>query len=223
MFLPPLRNRGRSARPFCGILSVRPGFGEGDIRPALSQASTRHPEVRAEGAPEGWTFLVPAAAPSRAAELVIGPATSGRTRWRTPQDDGKCAAIRKAIALAAPLRARVMPTPSREERRPGSLRESPRGGAPVSQGLTPSPPFPFQRRIKIGSRTPTDAGTTAAPYGRGAAQRGGSSVGVPPRLSPKGVVVPKAQLQARFPGTWSDAGVTRLRLSQSREHPPPRS
>jgi 23S rRNA pseudouridine955/2504/2580 synthase len=27
--------------------------------------------------------------PSKAAELVIGPATSGRTRWRPPQDDGE--------------------------------------------------------------------------------------------------------------------------------------
>ena len=30
-----------------------------------------------------------------------------------------------------------------------------------------------------------------------------SPIGVPPRLSPKGVIVPKAQLQARLPGTWS--------------------
>ena len=31
-----------------------------------------------------------------------------------------------------------------------------------------------------------------------------SPIGVPPRLSPKGVIVPKAQLQARLPGTWSE-------------------
>ena len=30
-----------------------------------------------------------------------------------------------------------------------------------------------------------------------------SPIGVPPRFSPKGVIVPKAQLQARLPGTWS--------------------
>jgi hypothetical protein len=31
-----------------------------------------------------------------------------------------------------------------------------------------------------------------------------SPIGVPPRFSPKGVIVPKAQLQARLPGTWSE-------------------
>ena len=31
-----------------------------------------------------------------------------------------------------------------------------------------------------------------------------SPIGVPPRLSPKGVIVPKAQLQARLPGTWPE-------------------
>jgi hypothetical protein len=34
-----------------------------------------------------------------------------------------------------------------------------------------------------------------------------SPVGVPPRLSPKGVVVPKAQLRARLPGTWPERPV----------------
>jgi hypothetical protein len=33
-------------------------------------------------------LLVEARHPSRLAELVIGPATSGRTRWLAPQDDG---------------------------------------------------------------------------------------------------------------------------------------
>jgi hypothetical protein len=69
---------------------------------------------------------------------------------------------------------------------------------------TPVSPRPSQ--IKIGSRTPTNAGTTRRTIGRGACSSGArSSVGVPPRFSPKGVVVPKAQLQARFPGTRSDA------------------
>ncbi len=31
-----------------------------------------------------------------------------------------------------------------------------------------------------------------------------SPIGVPPRFSPKGVIVPKARLQARLPGTWSE-------------------
>src|SRR5580704_5283389 len=34
--------------------------------------------------------------------------------------------------------------------------------------------------------------------------KGRSPICVPPRLSPKGVIVPKAQLQARLPGTWSE-------------------
>jgi hypothetical protein len=62
--------------------------------------------------------------PSRAAELVIGPATSGRTRWRPPQGDGKHAALRpNQIILAARLRARAIPTPSRKARRSGSERK----------------------------------------------------------------------------------------------------
>ena len=32
--------------------------------------------------------------------------------------------------------------------------------------------------------------------------RARSPVGVPPRLSPKGLTIPMAQLQARLPGTW---------------------
>ena len=63
-----------------------------------------------------------------------------------------------------------------------------------------------------------------------------SPVGVPPRLSPRGVVVPKAQRQAMFPGTWRTrdpekspsggrsnavcAGVTHPNLSQPREASP---
>src|SRR5436305_3876861 len=48
----------------------------------------RHPEVRAHRASKGAGPKAAAVHPSRAAELVIGPATSGRTRWRPPQDDG---------------------------------------------------------------------------------------------------------------------------------------
>ncbi|MGA3311067.1 MAG: RluA family pseudouridine synthase [Xanthobacteraceae bacterium] len=52
----------------------------------------RHPEVRAQRASKGDGPGARAVHPSRAAEPVIGPATSGRTRWRPPQDDGKPAA-----------------------------------------------------------------------------------------------------------------------------------
>jgi hypothetical protein len=72
-------------------------------------------------------------------------------------------------------------------------------------------------------------------HGR-ASSRMRTPVGVPPRLSPKGVVVPKAQLQAMLPGTWPErrsrsrppsggrtdavvAGVTRPGLSQSGDAP----
>src|ERR1700722_2557446 len=47
--------------------------------------------------------------------------------------------------------------------------------------------------------------TTSAPCGAALPplERSSSPDGVPPRFSPKGVIVPKAQLQARLPGTWS--------------------
>jgi hypothetical protein len=48
--------------------------------------------------------------PSRLAELVIGPATSGRTRWLAPQDDGGM--------LGASIEARAPPTA--QERGPPS-------------------------------------------------------------------------------------------------------
>jgi hypothetical protein len=133
-----------------------------------------------------------------------------------------------------------MPTPSREARRSGSFAGNQRGGAPVSQCVTPSSPFPIpkpiQRPIKI-RKWNADKRWSYPPHLTGAAPPpagDGSPVGVPPRLSPKRLVIPKAQLQARLPGTRSDAGsdqrscvsknplagVTRLRLSQSREAPP---
>jgi hypothetical protein len=49
--------------------------------------------------------------------------------------------------------------------------------------------------------------------------RARSPAGVPPRLSPKGVVVPKAQLRARLPGTRPKRLLPRLGLSQSSDAP----
>ena len=62
-----------------------------------------------------------------------------------------------------------------------------------------------KRKKKKESGTPKDAD----PYPphlavRLAPCKARSPIGVPPRLSPKGVIVPKAQLQARLPGTWSE-------------------
>ena len=136
------------------------------------------------------------------------PAPFGRDP--PPTGEGACDYV-----LAARLCARVMPTPSREERRAGRFAGNSRGGAPVSRCVTPASPFPMPkpkpkpkpkpiRPNKKGSGTPTNAGTTAAPFRCGPPLAGGSPVGVPPRLSPKGVVVPKAQLQAMFPGTRSE-------------------
>ena len=76
-----------------------------------------------------------------------------------------------------------------------------------------------KERKKIGGETPTDAMSDyAVPYGHGRAPVGvRTTVGVPPRLLPRGLSSPKAQRQARLPGVWPirRAGVTRPDLSQS--------
>ena len=57
------------------------------IKPATISVH-RHPEVAAERPSKGDGRGAEAVHPSRLAEPVIGPATSGRTRWLAPQDDG---------------------------------------------------------------------------------------------------------------------------------------
>ena len=70
------------------------GGGEAWVACGITQvgapyACNRHPAVLgAERRARRVTAAPPGPHPSRAAELVIGPATSGRTRWRPPQDDG---------------------------------------------------------------------------------------------------------------------------------------
>src|SRR5205814_3232360 len=70
----------------------------------------RHPEVRAKRASKDDELLnryaqslvkvrTTSADPSRAAELVIGPATSGRTRWRPPPADDQSAITSSPIFL----------------------------------------------------------------------------------------------------------------------------
>jgi hypothetical protein len=62
---------------------------------------------------------------------------------------------------------------------------------------------------------------TAAPYGARRASSGTrSSVGVPPRLSPKGVFHPEDSASGQASWDVVCTGVTRHRLSQSREAPP---
>ena len=62
---------------------------------------------------------------------------------------------------------------------------------------------------------------TAAPTGaRRALIAARSPVGVPPRLSPKGVFHPKGSASGQASWDVVCTGVTRLRLSQSRDAPP---
>src|ERR1700727_2131181 len=62
---------------------------------------------------------------------------------------------------SAPEPCRRRPA-KREDREAG---ENQRGGAPVSQTVTPSSPIPIPNQRKIGSTTPTNAGMTSAPSG----------------------------------------------------------
>ena len=92
---------------------------------------------------------------------------------------------------------------------------------------------------KKGCGTPADAIRNLPCRWHGRAPSGmRTPVGVPPRLSPEGLIVPKAQLQARLPGTRQErsirkarsnrgaeilrraAGVTRACLSQPRDASP---
>ena len=64
---------------------------------------------------------------------------------------------------------------------------------------------PRKRKEIKGSGTPKDAGPQPPHLAmRLAPCKARSPDGVPPRFSPKGVIVPEAQLQARLPGTWSE-------------------
>jgi hypothetical protein len=77
----------------------------------------------------------------------------------------------------------------------------------VSVFLFATPHSPLATPINQGSGTPTDAGSVSASFDAAppserpslfeGGTEGGSPVGVPPRFSPKGVVVPKARLQAK--------------------------
>jgi hypothetical protein len=73
-----------------------------------------------------------------------------------------------------------------------------------------------EAKKKEGCGTPADA-DSYPPHlaARHAPSRTRTPSGVPPRLSPMGLVIPKAQLQARLPGMWrlKAAGFSRRRLA----------
>jgi hypothetical protein len=76
-------------------------------------------------------------------------------------------------------------------------------------------------QIRRGSGTPTNAGHQPPHLAmRRAPCRARSPVGVPPRLSPKGVSHPKGSASGQASWDVVCTGVTRLRLSQSRDAPP---
>jgi error-prone DNA polymerase len=105
--------------------------------PPLTLFVDRHPEVPARSAGlEGCRPERRGRRPSRLAEPVIGPATSGRTRWLAPQGDGNDFTARlSALVRAAPGRTFLAGTHyyhGDEPRRLGLLAElGERLGAPL--------------------------------------------------------------------------------------------
>src|ERR1700692_4779336 len=101
-----------------------------------------------------------------------------------------------------------------------------RGGASVSLFATPVSPKPKSKRKKLkeAERRQTQGHNRrilrcgARPFGAR------TLVGVPPRLSARGeYLIPKAQLQARLPGTWSVRAVPAFACPSPGMHLPPRS
>jgi hypothetical protein len=80
------------------------------------------------------------------------------------------------------------------------------------------------QELNEGSGTPANAGHQPPHLAMRRALSGARTlVGVPPRLSPKGVSHPKGSASGQASWDLVCTGVTRLRLSQSRDAPPPRS
>ena len=196
-----------------------------DYKAYTCKPSFRYPEVRAKRASKGS---------SGASACILRGPLRGHLRMTS---------VAQAPSSSRRPFAPELCQPRHVKREVWPARESLRGGAPVSQCVTPSSPFPIpkpiQRPIKI-RKWNADKRWSYPPHLTGAAPPpagDGSPVGVPPRLSPKRLVIPKAQLQARLPGTRSDAGseptIMRWRHCQRAlpavacpspgKHPPPRS
>jgi hypothetical protein len=164
----------------CGSISaVRPSLTSlpsGLMRPAP------HPEVRAKRASKGD-------GPNARAAALRGPL---RGHLRMTGNGRTCAFSQ---AHPRPSFAKHRHVEVRSERREGKRR----GGACLLPSATPTSPS-----IRKGSGTPTDA-LVLMPccwHGR-ASSRMRTSIGVPPRFWPRRDLLPRAQLQATFPGTWN--------------------
>ena len=84
-------------------------------------------------------------------------------------------------------------------------------------------PSSSQEPIKKDAERRQTLGATAASCERRALFGARTLVGVPPRLSPRELFIPKAQLQARLPGTWSERALPAFACPSPGMHLPPRS
>jgi hypothetical protein len=183
---------------------------------------------------------------SRHCEEPTGPARSGRPDDRLrdeaiqlPGTELDCFAIaRNDEPFSQRIRARVLQNAATMKAR-REWRDGKEGVVPAFS-LSAYARFATRKKMK-GYGTPTDA-LVLVPccwHGR-ALSRARTPIGVPPRLWPRRDLLPRALLQATFPGTWNwrrcrndphswggtdavFAGVTRLHLSQSSEHLAPQS
>jgi hypothetical protein len=125
------------------------------------------------------------------------------------------------------------PPLSRGRKAPASSQRDPRrsyvsGQLRIERISLPYPPLATCFCLPSNKKGRRNAGKrrspTAASYGCGARPFGARTPdGVPPRLSPQGII--PSQRLGSGQASWDAVrtGVTRLRLSQSREHLPPRS
>jgi hypothetical protein len=126
---------------------------------------------------------------------------------------------RKEQGVGPAFRSSVMPiSPNRSPDERSDIRER-RTGCSVRPGYRFAHPGDEENRRKRNADKRGSA--TAAPCGAARAlRRARSSVGVPPRLSPKGVSHPEGSASGQASWDAVRTGVTCLRLSQSREAPP---
>jgi hypothetical protein len=152
--------------------------------------------------------------------------------WQTPSFSRRVSApelFRRAVQNGARLQNVVTSSakPVRSKERAGV------GPGFLSSVTSVSPDQ--SNKLKEAERRQTQGNTAAScdaaraplhilPRKRGRIKEGARTLdGVPPRLSPKGVIVPKAQLQARLPGTWSARALPAFACPSPGMHLPPRS